>query len=32
MIDFNVPPCVGTEMEYVRQAAEENHKDRKSVV
>ncbi|WP_302962862.1 dTDP-4-amino-4,6-dideoxygalactose transaminase [uncultured Adlercreutzia sp.] len=26
MIDFNVPPCVGTEMEYVRQAAEENHK------
>ncbi len=26
MIDFNVPPCVGTEMEYVRQAAEVNHK------
>ncbi len=26
MIDFNVPPCVGTEMEYVRQSAEENHK------
>ena len=26
MIDFNVPPYVGTEMEYVRQAAEVNHK------
>lgn len=26
MIDFNVPPYVGTEMEFVRQAAEENHK------
>lgn len=26
MIDFNVPPYVGTEMDYVREAAEENHK------
>lgn len=26
MISFNVPPYVGTEMEYVREAAEENHK------
>ena len=26
MINFNVPPYVGTEMEYVRQAAEVNHK------
>ena len=26
MIDFNVPPYVGTEMEYVRQSAEDNHK------
>ncbi|OUO46791.1 dTDP-4-amino-4,6-dideoxygalactose transaminase [Olsenella sp. An285] len=26
MIDFNVPPYVGTEMEYVREAAEVNHK------
>lgn len=26
MIDFNVPPYIGTEMEYVRQAAEVNHK------
>lgn len=26
MIDFNVPPYVGTEMEYVREAAEINHK------
>ena len=26
MIDFNVPPYVGTEMEYVRQWAEDNHK------
>ncbi|WP_417118299.1 dTDP-4-amino-4,6-dideoxygalactose transaminase [Olsenella phocaeensis] len=26
MIDFNVPPYVGTEMQYVREAAERNHK------
>lgn len=26
MIDFNVPPYVGTEMDYVREAAEVNHK------
>lgn len=26
MIDFNVPPYVGTEMDYVREAAEKNHK------
>ncbi len=26
MIDFNIPPFVGTEMEYVRQAAAVNHK------
>ncbi len=26
MIDFNVPPYVGTEMQYVREAAEQNHK------
>lgn len=26
MIDFNVPPYIGTEMEYVRQSAEDNHK------
>lgn len=26
MIDFNVPPYVGTEMNYVREAAEVNHK------
>lgn len=26
MIDFNIPPYVGTEMEYVREAAEVNHK------
>ena len=26
MIDFNVPPYVGTEMEYVREAAAVNHK------
>ena len=26
MIDFNVPPYVGTEMEYVREAAEVNRK------
>jgi dTDP-4-amino-4,6-dideoxygalactose transaminase len=26
MINFNVPPYVGTEMQYVRQAAEVNHK------
>lgn len=26
MIDFNVPPYVGTEMGYVREAAEKNHK------
>lgn len=26
MIDFNIPPFVGTEMEYVRQAAAINHK------
>ena len=24
MIDFNVPPYVGTEMDYVREAAEKN--------
>ena len=23
MIDFNVPPYIGTEMEYVRQSAED---------
>lgn len=26
MIDFNIPPFLGTEMEYVRQAAAVNHK------
>lgn len=26
MIDFNVPPYVGTEMDYVREAAEKNRK------
>lgn len=26
MVEFNVPPYVGTEMEYVREAAEVNHK------
>jgi dTDP-4-amino-4,6-dideoxygalactose transaminase len=26
MINFNVPPYVGTELEYVREAAEVNHK------
>ncbi|MDP9858624.1 dTDP-4-amino-4,6-dideoxygalactose transaminase [Olsenella profusa DSM 13989] len=26
MIDFNVPPLVGTEMTYVREAVEDNHK------
>ena len=26
MIDFNIPPYVGTEMDYVREAAEVNHK------
>lgn len=26
MIDFNVPPYVGAEMDYVREAAERNHK------
>ena len=26
MIDFNIPPYVGTEMEYVREAAAVNHK------
>ena len=26
MIDFNVPPYVGTEMDYVREATEVNHK------
>lgn len=26
IIDFNIPPYVGTEMEYVREAAEVNHK------
>lgn len=26
MVDFNVPPYVGNEMEYVREAAEVNHK------
>lgn len=26
MVNFNIPPYVGTEMEYVREAAEVNHK------
>ena len=26
MISFNVPPCVGTELDYVREAVEVNHK------
>lgn len=26
MINFNVPPCVGTELGYVREAVEGNHK------
>lgn len=26
MIEFNIPPYVGTEMDYVREAAEVNHK------
>ena len=26
MIDFNVPPYLGTELSYVREAAELNHK------
>ncbi|MDO4182763.1 MAG: dTDP-4-amino-4,6-dideoxygalactose transaminase [Coriobacteriia bacterium] len=26
MIDFNVPPFLGTELDYVRQAAQHNHK------
>ncbi len=26
MINFNVPPYVGTELDYVRQAVEDNHK------
>lgn len=26
IIDFNIPPYVGTEMDYVREAAEVNHK------
>ena len=26
VISFNVPPYVGTEMDYVREAAEVNHK------
>ena len=26
MIDFNIPPYVGTELDYVRQAVEGNHK------
>ena len=26
MIEFNKPPFIGTELEYIRQAAEENNK------
>ena len=26
MIDFNVPPYVGTELKYVAEAVEKNHK------
>ena len=26
MIPFNIPPYVGTELEYVRDAIENNHK------
>lgn len=26
MISFNVPPFVGSELNYVREAAEDNHK------
>ena len=25
MIEFNKPPFIGTELEYIRQAAEENN-------